>query len=83
MQKGSFQIKYPNHVTVNTQSKILAVLLTDTAKMHNTPYWDGVQLCDNGGSSGNGAIIASSRMSVTFMSNQTSYDTFNYAIIRE
>ncbi len=83
VQKGSFQIKYPNHVTVNTQSKILAVLLTDTAKMHNTPYWDGVQLCDNGGSSGNGAIIASSRMSVTFMSNQTSYDIFNYAIIRE
>lgn len=81
VQKGSFSIKVGSPVPLNTSSKIIAVLLTATAKVHNTPYWDGNQLCDNATS--HGAIIASNRMSVTFVSNQSSTDIFNYAILRE
>lgn len=84
VQKGSAYVaSNKDHFTLNTQSKVIAVLLTSasTTGHNNAPYWDGKQLCDN--SYSHGAIIASNRMSVTFISNQSSPHTFNYAILRE
>lgn len=82
VQKGSVTVaSNKNRVTVNTQSKVIAVLFTSSGGTCNSPYWDGHQLCDN--SYSHGAIIASNRMSVDFVSNQSSPWTFNYAILRE